>query len=302
MEKKVAPFLVLLAAILWGTTGTAQSFAPETAHPVVIGAVRLALGGLPLLLIVLLLGKLRIKNWPIKETVLASLCMACYQPFFFSAVTLTGVAIGTVIAIGSAPILSGLIEWLFFKKSPARVWWYSTILSIVGCCMLFINKEAVVVDPYGIAMALVAGLSFASYTHFSRKLVENQSSLSIVAVVFSLSAIFLSPLLFLYDLSWITEGNGMAVSLHLGIIATGLAYFLFARGMVNVPSSTAVTLALGEPLTAALLGVFVLGESLALTSWLGISFLLVGIGILILYSKESGVENRKQRFSSALSK
>jgi drug/metabolite transporter, DME family len=301
MEKKLAPFWVLLAAVLWGTTGTAQALAPETAHPVAIGATRLALGGIPLFIIVLLRGKLNFRNWPIKETLLASASMACYQPFFFSAVTLTGVAIGTVIAIGSAPVLSGIIEWFFLKKSPARVWWYSTVLSIVGCFMIFINKESVTVDPYGIAMALVAGSSFAIYTLVSGKLVEKHSSISIVAVVFTLSAIFLSPLLFIYDMSWITEGKGFAVSLHLGIVATGVAYFLFARGLINVPSSTAVTLSLAEPLTAALLGVFFLGEHLALTSWLGICFLLLGIGMLLLYSKNSSIDV-KIRASSNVSK
>ncbi|MEZ4645709.1 MAG: hypothetical protein R3E31_23765 [Chloroflexota bacterium] len=37
-------FLVLFAAMLWGTTGTAQALAPPTASPAAIGAVRLALG------------------------------------------------------------------------------------------------------------------------------------------------------------------------------------------------------------------------------------------------------------------
>ncbi|WP_085507298.1 EamA family transporter [Thalassobacillus devorans] len=300
MEKKWSPFLVLLAATLWGTAGTAQALAPDTAHPVVIGVTRLALGGIPLLILLLLLGKLNFKM-PVKETLLASLSMACYQPFFFSAVMLTGVAIGTVVAIGSAPVLSGIIEWVFLKKRPTRVWWYSTALSIIGCFMIFINRESVIVHPYGIVMALVAGLSFASYTLVSGKLVKKNSSISIVAIVFTLSAIFLSPLLFIYDMTWITKGDGIAVSLHLGIVATGVAYFLFARGLINVPSSTAVTLSLAEPLTAALLGVFFLGEHLSLTSWVGICFLLLGIGSLILNSKYSS-KNIKLRSGSNVSK
>ena len=63
--------------------------------------------------------------------------------------------------------------------------------------------------------------------------------------------------------------RGVAVSLQLGIMSTGIAYLLFAKGLVHVSSSTAVTLSLVEPLTAALLGVFVLGESLTITSWFG---------------------------------
>lgn len=36
---------MLAAAVLWGTAGTAQTFAPAIAPPATIGAVRLAFGG-----------------------------------------------------------------------------------------------------------------------------------------------------------------------------------------------------------------------------------------------------------------
>jgi drug/metabolite transporter, DME family len=289
VSRMKGPFLILLAGILWGTTGTAQAFAPESAHPISIGAARLAVGGLFLLGIVLAAGKLNFTHWPVKTTIIASLSMAFYQPLFFSAVTLTGVAIGTVVAIGSAPILSGVIEWIFLKKRPGLIWWCSTCLSISGCLLLFMNNESVYVDPLGLLMALGAGLSFAIYTSVSRELVEKYSALSVVAVVFTLSAICLSPFLFIFDISWIAGLRGLGVSLHLGIMATGVAYLLFAKGLIHVSSSTAVTLALAEPLTAALLGVFIVGEYLNSISWMGIILMLLGIGILIWSAKNSGV-------------
>ncbi len=290
MKATLSPFLILLAAMLWGTTGTTQALAPEAAHPIAIGASRLAVGGLFLIMVVLVRGKFKFENWPIKATFFASLCMALYQPLFFSAVSVTGVAIGTVVAIGSAPIFSGLIEWLYLKIRPSNVWWCSTLLSIIGCLMLFINKETVSVEPMGILMSLGAGLSFAGYTLVSRGMVEKHDSLSVVAIVFTLSALWLSPFLFIFDMSWIASLRGVGVSLQLGIVATGIAYLLFAKGLTNVSSSTAVTLSLGEPLTASLLGVFLLDEALSLTSWCGILLLFLGIAVLILSTKKSGGE------------
>ncbi|MFD1862567.1 EamA family transporter [Planococcus chinensis] len=287
MKVNSSIIMILLAAMLWGTTGTTQALAPETAHPIAIGATRLAVGGLFLLSLVLAAGKLNFKNWPIKTTILASLSMALYQPLFFSAVLMTGVAIGTVVTIGSAPIFSGFIEWVFLKKRPTAIWWVSTFLSILGCLLLLMNQESVYINPVGIVLALGAGISFASYTLVSRELVEAYSPLSVVAVVFTLSALLLSPLLFVFDMSWITSVRGAGISLHLGIVATGIAYFLFAKGLSRVSSSTAVTLSLAEPLTAALLGVFVVGERLNAFSWLGISLLLLGIGLLIWSSKNT---------------
>ncbi|UAL47406.1 EamA family transporter [Sutcliffiella horikoshii] len=287
MNEKLAPFLILFAAVLWGTTGTAQTFAPEAAHPVAVGAARLAVGGVFLLILVFLTGGLSLKNWPLRVTILAALSMALFQPLFFTAVTITGVAIGTVVAIGSAPVLSGFLEWLFLKRCPSRIWWSSTFLSILGCLMLFLNKDSVVVDPVGVLMALGAGLSFAVYTIVSRDLVGKFPSLSIVAVVFTLSAVFLAPFLFIFEMSWIADVRGWSIVLYLGVMTTGVAYFLFGKGLIYVSSSTAVTLALAEPLTAALFGVFLLGENLNATSWMGMVLLMLGIGLLIGASRNS---------------
>ncbi len=177
MSKSSSMLLILLAAIFWGTTGTSQAFAPEDAHPIAIGAVRLAVGGLFLLCFVLFKGTLTLRDWPVRTILLAAVSMAAYQPLFFSAVLMTGVAVGTFVAIGSAPIFSGCIEWLFLKKRPALLWWASTGLSITGCLLLLNNQGTVAIDPIGIVLALGAGLSFAGYTFVSRDLVKTHAPL-----------------------------------------------------------------------------------------------------------------------------
>ncbi|WP_202080862.1 EamA family transporter [Caldalkalibacillus salinus] len=279
MKHYLSVLLVLFAAMLWGTTGTAQTFVPE-AHPVAVGAMRLAVGGLVLLVLVYIQGHLNLKGWPLSATGIAAISMAAYQPFFFSAVAVTGVAIGTVVGIGSAPILAGVLEWLFKGRVPDKKWWLATVLAIIGCLLLFTTEQDVSVSPLGVLLALGAGLSFAVYTFMNKQLIEHHPPEAAVAVVFTLSAIILSPLLFLFDLSWVLQGQGIAVALHLGVFATAVAYLLFSKGLLGVPASTAVTLALAEPLTAAMLGVFIVGEVLTLLAWGGIFLLFLGLGLL----------------------
>ncbi|MGG1592492.1 EamA family transporter [Terribacillus saccharophilus] len=286
MAVKIAPLFVLFAAILWGTTGTAQAFAPATAHPIAIGAARLAVGGLFLLLVTLLLGKLNLKSWPMGLTLLAAFCMACYQPLFFSAVHQTGVAVGTVISIGSAPILSGFLETIFFKRRPSSIWWGATSLSILGCALLFLTGDTVMIKPGGILLALGAGLSFAGYALLSGQIVQGKNPLETAAVIFGIGGAILMPFLFLFDMQWISQPSGIAVSLHLGIIATATAYFLFSKGLQQVPASSAVSLSLAEPFTAAVLGVALIGEELNLLSWLGIGMLLGGIVLIAFAPKK----------------
>ena len=286
MKAMQASLYILLAAILWGTTGTARAFAPDTAHPLAIGAIRLAIGGVLLLFFAIVRGGVSLKNCPFFYTILAALTMALFQPFFFSAVSMAGVAIGTVVAIGSAPLFAGLMEWIFMNNRPESIWWIATLLSITGCLFLFGMGEYVDVKPRGIILALGAGFSFASYTLINRKLVTVQSSLQVVAVVFTIAALFLSPFMFILDMRWLGTLEGMAVSLHLGILATGVAYIFFTHGLKDVSSSTAVTLSLAEPLTATLLGVFILQEALILSSWIGIGLIMTGL-VLLLWAQKN---------------
>ncbi|WP_353626488.1 EamA family transporter [Bacillus sp. JCM 19041] len=134
---KLAVLFVLLAAVLWGTTGTSQVFLPSDAHPMVVGAIRLAIGGGLLLLLVKRMNKpIQLSTWPKTPLIVSTVAMAAYQPFFFTAVSVTGVAAGTVIAIGSAPIMAGLLEWLINRKFPKLKWWLATALAITGCFLL----------------------------------------------------------------------------------------------------------------------------------------------------------------------
>src|SRR5699024_11598854 len=94
------------------------------------------------------------------------------------------------------------------------------------------NQVSVYTDPTGIILALGAGLSFASYTIVSRELVENYDSLSVVAVVFTISGILLAPFLFIFDMSWIESFRGIGVSLILGIIGMGVGYYFFFKRFI----------------------------------------------------------------------
>lgn len=285
MSKSLAPVLILLAAILWGTTGTAKSFGPDDVDSISMGLVRLAFGGLTLLLISKLTGKLTFTGWPLPLVLTAALSMALFQPFFFGAVDLTGVAVGTVVSIGSAPVFSGVIEWVFFKSKPTMMWYLSTLLAITGCVILMFSSNSVSVDPLGVLSGLGAGVSFATFTLTNSRLVRHQDPISCMGVVFTISALMLTPVLFFKDFSWLTIPEGLGSALFIGFISTALAYYLFAIGLKNVKASTAVTLSLAEPLTAALLGVLLVGEMLDVFSWIGLVMLLMGIIILVLQSR-----------------
>lgn len=289
--RRSGSWLVLLAAVCWGTTGTAQAFAPNGATPLAVGAVRLAIGGAALLLWAVIRRSFRAgQPWPVGSAVGAAACMAAYQLCFFAAVARTGVAAGTVVAIGSGPVIAGLIGWLVKRENPGVPWMVATLLATTGCLLLGLSGGGVTIDPVGILLAIGAGASYAIYVFASKTLVAAQRPEAAMGVVFALGAVLLIPLFFMQDYRWLTEVRGLAVALHLGIITTALAYALFAEALTTTPVATAVTLTLGEPLTATLLGVLVLRETLNGLAMSGVLLLLIGLVVLALASRRAAAE------------
>ncbi|MEG0385037.1 MAG: EamA family transporter [Solibacillus sp.] len=278
---------VLLAAMLWGTVGTTQTFLTDGISSFGVAGIRSAIGGGLLLIIVLAMRKINFRTWSWKWTISAALAIALFQSLFFTSVRYTGVAVGTVITIGSAPVFAGVIEWLFWKVRPSRVWGMATGLAITGCVLLFVNRGDAVIDPFGIVLALCAGFMFALYTNVSKQLMKKEETLPAVAMTFTICALFLLPFAARDGLGWIYEGNNLWAMLFMALAATSLAYLLFLGGLQKISSSAAVTLSLAEPLTAALLGVFLVGEYLSATSWIGVGLLLSGIIVLTLGGRKA---------------
>ncbi len=273
--------LVLMAAVLWGTTGTAQAFGPPSTDPLAVGTLRLLVGGGALSIWAFARGVLR-RGWPLRPTLIGVVAVAAYQLCFFTAVDVdrTGVAVGTVVAIGSAPVFAGLLSALFLGERPTRTWLIATALAIVGCTLLVTAGGGVSVDVSGVILALGAGLSYAIFALSSKTLLGRHPPDAVMAVIFSGGALLLLPLLLTVDTAWVASPRGVSVVLWLGLMATAMAYALYARGLQTVPVSTVVTLSLGEPLTAGLLGVVVLREPLTPSAAVGVGLLFAGLALL----------------------
>ena len=281
MQKISSYLFILLAAIVWGTTGTAQTFAPEGAGPLAIGAVRLILGGIILLFIALVKGeKIELAKWDKRMLILAAISISAYQPLFFAGVNRAGVAVGTVVAIGSAPIVTGTVEYFTGDNKPGVKWIAASASSIIGCILLLAMGKHIKIDVAGIVFSLCAGISYALYTLASKKLLDEHSPRQVTAMIFSFSGILLFPLLLTQNLQWILSVRGGAVAIHLGFFTAALAFSMFNRGLTKVSASKASVLVMAEPLTAAILAIAVLQEELTVFSCIGLILILSGLIIL----------------------
>jgi len=251
--------------------------------PAFIGALRLAVGG-PTLLAFAALTRQRhplIAGLPLGMTLLAVAGVCLFQVCFFAAVIRTGVAVGTLVAIGSAPVAAGLLEAMIYKESITLRWIAAACLSIGGCSLLVTAGNEITLDSGGILLAAGAGFGYAVYQVASKRLVEGRSPATVMAVVLCAGAILLAPCMATAEFYLLASLHGLAIALFLGVAATAAAYALFARGLTTVPVSRAAVLGLMEPLTASVLGVFILGEHLTAPAWIGAALIVCGLFVVV---------------------
>jgi DME family drug/metabolite transporter len=278
----MARLQVLLAAVCFGTTGTAQALGPD-ASPVTVGAVRIAVGALLLLLAQRLTTREDAGRWARGPLVAGALGVAAYQLCFFAAVKDTGVAIGTVVALGSAPALAGAGGWLLERRAPGGTWAAATALACAGVALIALAGGGSDVSAAGVALAVGAGASYAAFTLASKRLLDAGHAVEpVMARVFGWGAVLLIPVLLLGDTGWAFTPGGAAMALWLGAIPTALAYLLFARGLRHLPAGEVATLTLGEPVTATVLGAVVLSERPGTAAIIGVVLILAGLAALAL--------------------
>lgn len=284
---------VLVAALLFGTTGTSQALGPDGTSPFSVGVVRLLLGGSLLALITALAARRRRARRPTEARpcltagsfgLMAATAVALfvYQPLFFLGTSLNGVAVSTVIALGSAPVLAGLLEWALSRRAPGLLWGSATALSTVGVALLgFGGSAGGSADPGGILAALGAGASFAVIAVAQRRLLDaGWHPFTVVGAMGGGSALLALAALPFTDVRWLADPRGAVMALWLGVATLTAAYGMFTWGLGGLKAATAATLTLGEPLTASLLGVVVLGERLAPLSVVGLIVLGAGLALL----------------------
>lgn len=92
---------------------------------------------------------------------------------------------------------------------------------------LFINNGDEAVDMGGIVLALCAGITFALYANFSKKLMAQEEALPAVAMTFSICALLLAPFSMNGGYSWLLEVHNLWTMLFMGVMCTSVAYLLF---------------------------------------------------------------------------
>jgi len=275
---------IIIACLFWGTTGTAASFTPNVS-PLATGAFAMGLGGL--LLVLSSLKSLKKDSSKLlaqyKLLLLGGLSVAVYPLAFYSSMRLSGVAIGTVVSLASAPFFTVLLECLISKKSVSTKWFISFAIGAVGIALLSMGKVNDIQQQtqtmqhyFGMLLGLLAGLSYALYSWVAKCLIDQDiHSKSAMASMFGLAALLLLPSLLFTGDNLFASTSYSLIALYMAIIPMFLGYVLFGYGLNYVAASHATLLTLLEPALATVMAVLIVGEKFSAIGWFGIGLILL---------------------------
>ncbi|MFC6355698.1 DMT family transporter [Luethyella okanaganae] len=279
---------LLLASALWGTTGTAAHFLPSEVSPLATGAATMTVGGV-LLFIVSVHDATQVlrDRVALRWLIPGALGVFAYPLAFYSSMHLAGVAVGTVVSLGSAPVFAAVIEYAVDRRAIGSRWAVSTALAVAGVVLLGLGGHGTgdgdAAPALGILLGLLAGFSYALYTYASERVIaRGHEPHGVMGSLFGFGAVLLLPVLLATGQPLTQSSQSAAITLYLALGPMFVAYLLFGAGLRWVRSSTATTITLLEPLVATMLAVIVVGERLGPPGWIGLALVILGVVLLVL--------------------
>ncbi|MFF2629714.1 DMT family transporter [Kitasatospora griseola] len=275
---------VALAATAWGTAGAAAAllFRQSGLGPLALTFWR-SLGGAAVLLAVRVArGGGRSRPAPVR-ILFNGLGLTLFQAAYFLAVRHTGLAVATVVTLGSAPVMVALGGRLLMGERLGRAGMSAIAGALLGLAVLVLGSGADAgVEPRGLAWALASAAGYAAITvatrHWARTGAADDPAVTTLWS-FAICAVCLAP--FGYAEGLLPTAHALPSTLlllgYLATVPTALAYALYFAGAAVIRAATASVVALIEPLSATVIAAAVLDEPLTPSALLGTAVLLLSV-------------------------
>ncbi|WP_328917338.1 MULTISPECIES: DMT family transporter [unclassified Streptomyces] len=289
---------VVFAATAWGTAGAAAALLYDGSGlgPFALTFWRAA-GGFLLLLGARALRpgapaprrtfrvRARVRVRALPRVLLTGAGLTLFQIAYFCAVKSTGLAVATVVTLGSGPVLIALTARLTMGERLGRGGVAAVAGALAGLAVLVLGGGGTAVRPVGVLFAVLSAAGYAGITlltrWFGRKGVAGDP-LDTSLWSFGICAVLMLPAALGEGMWPQAAGLGRTVALlgYLASVPTAFAYALYFAGAAVLRATTVSVVALIEPVSAAVIAVTLLGEDLTVATALGTVILLAAVTAL----------------------
>lgn len=284
--KRMAYFLVIAAATLWGTLGVfgkklnGYGFAPEQ-----IVFIRAIGASVTLIIYSIIKNAKLLKIKPRDSAYFVGTGIFSFVFFnwcYFVAINKTSLSVAAIL-LYTAPSLVMVLSAILFKEKMTARKIISLVLTFVGCIFVtaFVQRTGHEITVTGILAGLGAGLGYALYSIFGRYALNKYDSITVTLYTFIFASIGLIPVTDVKKMIILfSNANAIYYAVTLGLIATALPFLLYTKGLSYLETSKASIIATLEPIVATVIGIFLYGEPITLFKIVGISIVIIAVSII----------------------
>ena len=290
MKKGYAILMVILAGVLWGTSGIFVHYlAPLGYTSVQMTSIRSGVAALGTLIYALVHDRSLFRTRKIDLCIFMLTAIGLFGTgscYFYS---MQASSISTaVVLMYTAPIYVMLFSVFFFGEKLSRAKLAALVLMLVGCALVSGVVGGMKFSLAGILMGVISGIAYGAYNILT-KLSMRRGVHPLTACVYVFSFTFLISLTFASPSSMIentAQSPTVTIPLALGcgIVTFILPYVLYTRAMQRLDATTTASLGIVEPMSAALFGILLFREQIDI--YIGSGIILILTAILLTCQSE----------------
>ncbi len=285
---------VLIAAILWGSSGVCAQYIMEKSHIAApwLTMVRLLSGGAVLLILSFFHGDKIFAIVKNRKDTLSLLFFSLFgalivQLTFLVTIEKSNAATATVLQFLSPTII---VTWfaLARKAKPTLAVTAAIATSLIGTLLLVThgNMTSLSISTEALVWGIASAFSAALYSTYPSKLIARYGTLPIVGWSMFLAGLMLTPFYGNKGGDFVIDGNLVMAFMYLVMVGTALTFSLYLKGAQMIGGSRASILSCAEPLSSALLSVALLGIAFTLPDWLGTLMIVSSVLLISLDSRK----------------
>lgn len=279
-----------LAPIIWGSTYIVTTELLPAYRPYTAALIRVLPAGFLLLLMSFYLPKR--KEWG-RLIILSALNIGLFQGLLFvAAYRLPG---GVAAVVGAIqPLLLMLLIWLVDSKAPRVLTVFAAVFGVIGMAALLLSPKTEW-DLWGIIAAFLGACSMGAGTYLAKRWHSSLPVLAFTGWQLLLGGLMLLPAAYVLDPALPVLSSIEILSYaYLSIFGALIAYLLWFKGIATLPPVAVSSLGLLSPVTAVVLGWWLLDESLQGFALLGLITVLVSILVVQISSSPKSISRSKQ--------
>ena len=275
--------LLILLAIIWGSSFFNIKLATYSYEPITLALVRVIFASIPLLILCKIKNiyiEAFTKNW--KPYALIGLCNITI-PFVLIAIGTAKINSYLAAILMSTTPLSGSILAHIFTKDEKLSFLKSlgVLIGFSGIILLFFDKVIINSENYLYALITILGSTFYCIGGLLTLKLRNKKNENVTTSTTLWSVIFLLPFSLIFETPWNSNPTMSATLslLYLGIVATGLAWLIRFRILTVNGLVFQTQVAYLIPIFGVLFGYFLMDEIITWRVLLSLVIILLGIHI-----------------------